>query len=414
MTEATYLQFQSLNGPVALMQAAEIETMLSDVLARWPHQRVASAPDAPPFVSIAPCSKGKKWTLTAQDAADTPRHWDTVNAVCDLVAEMAWERLRCERELLCLHAAAADFGGRLVVFPNARRAGKSTLAAALARLGMRLFTDDFVPIRVDAEAGVFLGVANGVAPRIRLPLPESFSSEFHDWVAGDPGPSNAQYKYLLDASLAPHGDALPLGAMVVLDRQDAPVPPTLSPIPREDALASMISQNFARAHHAGMILRSIDTLTRHLPVFRLTFHDAEAAAAYLAEHPDLQALPPAQIGEVGPLNQLAPLEKLRDAAPAFLPECSYVQAPGLTETEAGSDHFLADGTGLSIYRLNAGSAPIWRLLAEPITLAEVVETFMVAFPDVPPDQIARDCEQLMRGLAEARLITLEASDVAAQ
>lgn len=414
MTEATYLQFQSLNRPVALVQAAEIEAMLTDVLARWPHHSLAAATDIPPFVSIAASGGGQKWTLTVPGANAMPRQWDTVNTVCDLVAEMAWERLRSEAELLCLHAAAADFGGRLVVFPNARRAGKSTLAAALARLGRRLFTDDFVPIRVDAEAGVFLGVANGVAPRIRLPLPENFSDAFRNWVAGDRGPANAQYKYLVDTELAPHGDTLPLGAMVLLDRQDSPVAPMLTAIPREDALASMISQNFARAHHAGMILRSIDTLTQHLPVFRLTYHHAEEAASFLTEHPDLQALPPARIGDVGPLNRQAPFERLGEAAPVFRPECSYVQAPGLTETEAGSDHFLADGTGISIYRLNSGSAPIWRLLAEPITLAEVVEIYAAAFPDVPADQIARDCESLMRGLVEARLIMPESTRLAAQ
>ena len=413
MTETTLLRFEGLNAPVALTGADEVEAMLSDVLSAWPHNRIASSPGAPPFATLTR-SGCDTWALVAQDLPSEPREWDTVNAVCDLVAEMAWERLRSDPELLCLHAAAAEFAGRLVVFPNARRAGKSTLAAALAELGHRLYTDDFLPIRVDTHAQAFLGIANGVAPRIRLPLPAGFSDAFHAWVAQDPGPANAQYKYLLSAPIAPGGETLPLGAMVVLDRRDAPVDPTLAPLAREDALASLITQNFARTLHAGTILKSIDALTRDLPVFRLTYHCGEQAAAFLSAHPDLKALPAARIGDVGTDRRVAPLDETGQPSPAFVPSYKYVQAPGLTETEAGADHFLADGTGLSIYRLNAGSAAIWRLLAEPTDLGEVVEILAAAFPEVAPGQIADDSAQLMRSLAKAQLIKPAAPDLAAQ
>ncbi len=204
MTETTLFQFESLNASVALTDAAEVEAMLSHVLSAWPHRRIASSDGVPPFATITRSGRDT-WALAAQDAPSKPREWDTVNVVCDLVAEMAWERLRSDPDLLCLHAAAAEFAGRLVVFPNGRRAGKSTLAAALAEIGHRLYTDDFLPIRVDGQAQAFLGLANGVAPRIRLPLPTGFSDAFHAWVEQDPGPANAQYKYLLSAPIAPSG-----------------------------------------------------------------------------------------------------------------------------------------------------------------------------------------------------------------
>nr|WP_281501835.1 PqqD family protein [Aliiroseovarius sp. F20344] len=69
---------------------------------------------------------------------------------------------------------------------------------------------------------------------------------------------------------------------------------------------------------------------------------------------------------------------------------------------------------MAIFRLNPISAAIWRLLEEPTDLKEVVSILASAFPDVGPDQIAGDCEQLMRGLAEARLIVPSAFKVAAQ
>jgi hypothetical protein len=87
-----------------------------------------------------------------------------------------------------------------------------------------------------------------------------------------------------------------------------------------------------------------------------------------------------------------------------VPKCSYVQAAGLTETQAGPDHFLADSNGLAIYRLNAGSVAIWRVLSEPANLNEVVEILTTAFEDVPETQIVTDSESLMRSLVAAQLI----------
>lgn len=402
MAQTTYLQFEGLKNPVALEQAAPLLPMISDVLGGWPHSTTRTSTNDP-FVTISP-SDGHHWSLVLAEAPTTPRSWNAVNVICDLVAEMAWERIRSDPALLCLHAAAVEFSGRLVVFPNARRAGKSTLTAALAHIGHRVYTDDFLPVRLDAQSQTFHGIANGVVPRIRLPLPENFSDDLHAWVQQDQGPSNRQYKYLRSAPIAAGGETMPLGAMVVLDRQDAPVSPVLTPIPREEALTSLITQNFARTQFSGAILKSMDALTRHMPMFRLTYHCAETAAKFLSVHYALQDLPAAQSGDAITHFAQAPLDKLNQAAPIFVPTRSYVQAAGLTETQAGQDHFLADSDGLAIYRLNAGSVAIWRVLSEPANLNEVVEILTTAFEDVPETQIATDSENLMRSLVTAQLI----------
>ena len=402
MTETKYLQFEGLGSPVALENAAELLPMIDDVLRQWPHHSTKTA-HAPPFVTIKP-SDGKNWSLELPETQSAKRKWNDVNAVCDLVAEMAWERIRTEPDLLCLHAAAVEFAGRLVIFPNVRRAGKSTLTAALARLGHRIYTDDFLPVRFDEASQTFEGIANGVLPRIRLPLPDSFSDSFHAWVNDDPGPSNRQYKYLQSAPVAPGPETMPLGAMVMLDRRDDPITPLLTSIPREDALTNLITQNFARTQLSSAILTSMDALSRHMPVFRLTYHCGEEAAAFLAAHPELKALPAATAGNVSHKAASAPLEKRGEPAPSFERASRYVQANGLTEMQVGPDHFLTDGDGLSIYRLNAGSVAIWRLLAEPTDLDEVIDVLSTAFHNVAPSQIAADSEDLMRNLAVARLI----------
>lgn len=412
MTQTTYLHFEGLEHPVALKDVAPLEPMIAAVLGGWPHTAAAES-HGHPFVTIKP-AEGNRWALELAEAPSSPRKWNAVNVVCDLVAEMAWERIRSDPALLCLHAAAVDFGGRLVIFPNARRAGKSTLAAVLARLGHRVYTDDFLPVRMDAQDRTIQGIANGVAPRIRLPLPETFSETFHAWVGCDAGPSNNQYKYLSDAPIAPGGETMPIGAMVLLERQDTPIEPTLEAISRAVAVTHLITQNFARTQFAGAILKSMDTLSCHLPVFRLTYHSGEEAAQFLSRHTALHGLPATWNGDVEQTVAQAPLDQLNQPTPEFLPACTYVQAQGVTETQAGEDHFLADSNGIAIYRLNAGSAAIWRVLSEPTDMQEVIEILKIAFEDVAPSQIATDSEDLMRSLVAARLIVPAKAEMAAE
>jgi len=403
VTETRYLQFEGLDHPVALEEVAPLTPLISTILEAWPHQDTETPASSPPFVSLRPLGEDL-WQVTTADAGQAPRRWDGLNAVCDLVAEMAWERLRSDPGLLCLHAAAVDFGGRLVVFPNARRAGKSTQAIALARLGLPLYTDDFLPLQIEADSGLCSGVANGVLPRLRLPLYDGVSPEFRTAMDRDPGPANRQYKYLSDLPVAPWGESCPLGAMVVLDRQNAPTPPALCPIAREDALASLVAQNFARTRHAGAILRTIDLVTRHMPIYRLRYHCAEEAAAHLVSHPALQGLAATRLPEVAQDDRLAPLERPAPAATVLAPDQGYQQAHGVTATMAGADCFLADGSGRGIFRLNPVSSAIWSLLEEPTDLAEVTEILCAAYPDVPADRISADCARLMRDLAQAQLI----------
>jgi len=412
LTQTTYLQFDGLKNPVALENAAYLEPMISEVLAGWAHSASAVG-QSEPFVTIRPCDEDR-WELVLAESPSKPRRWNAVNVICDLVAEMAWERLRSDPSLLCLHAAAVEFSGRLVIFPNTRRTGKSTMTAALAQLGHKIYTDDFLPVRVDAHSQAYLGIANGIAPRIRLPLPEGFSDALQAWVQQDPGPCNRQYKYLRSATIAPGGEMMALGAMVILDRQDDPITPSLAPIPRADALSSLINQNFARTQLSSAILKSMDALTRDLPVFRLTYSCAEEAAKLIATHPALQSLPAAKNYTTETVIEQAPLEKLNNPRPAFVPSRHYIQASGLTETLVDQDHFLADNNGLSIYRLNAGSVAIWKVLAEPTNLDEVIEILTTAFDDVAPEQIASDSEYLMRNLVEAGLLVPARTELAAR
>ncbi|SFR32979.1 Coenzyme PQQ synthesis protein D (PqqD) [Yoonia tamlensis] len=402
MTETVFLHFEGLAHPVALTDAAALMPIIADVLAGWPY-RTSHHSTISAFVCLRPLAAGQ-WELQLAQTGAKPRIWDAVNAICDLLAEMAWERLRSDPALLCLHAAAVAFSGRLVVFPDVRRAGKSTLAVALGRQGHQLFTDDYLPMRITPDTHEFSGIANGAIARVRLPLPESFSAGFIDWVTKDAGPSNDQYKYICGTPIAAHGTTMPMGAMVVLDRSESEVAPQLAPISREDALTRLITQNFARTQLSGDILATLGALVADLPVFRLTYHCAEQAAAYLSGHSAFDGLPAAVSTRLPTQASRAPLDRQQQPAPEFMPAARYMQAQAVTATQVGEDHFLADGNGLAIFRMNAGSVAIWRVLAKPASLAEIIEILTAAFVDADPVQIASDCETLLRQLVAARLV----------
>ena len=117
--------------------------------------------------------------------------------------------------------------GEALCIVGASGAGKSTLTAALAQAGFGVFSDDVLPVFY-ANAGRAHGAALGIAPRLRLPLPQTAGPEFEHWVATVSGPSNRQYRYLAIADQPRHGKTLPIGAFVILDRQEEPVAATLS------------------------------------------------------------------------------------------------------------------------------------------------------------------------------------------
>lgn len=401
--ETLFLRFEGLRRPVRLEGASKILPMVSAVMTYWPHTVSTKTDGGSAFITIRP-QREKKWEVVGEDSNKKTKVWDDVNAVCDLVSEMAWERLRSEDDLLCMHAAAVNFEGRLVLFPNARRAGKSTLAIALARLGLQLFTDDFLPVRLEKTKGECVGLANGILPRLRLPVPQEFSTEFQVWADQNSGPANPQYKYIADVPIAAWGQELPLGAIIVLDRKKEATHPRLNAIAQEDALESLVTQNFARTHHAASLLETLSVLSKILPTYTLSYYCAEAAAKFLQTAPELVNLPQTSLTKLRQDDRQADFERIRQPTSVFNPEQSYCQAPNVTETVAGNDCFLADSAGVGIVRLNPTSAAIWKLLKEPIEATEVVELIAEAFPEVGSNQIREDYNNLMRDLLEAHLI----------
>ncbi len=245
---AQLLNFQDIDAPVAVDGDAALLRMVPRILPGWPYETLDQA-DTEPFFTIT--GQGPEgYHCTSHITGVPTRKLDTVDAICDVVAAMSYGLVASRSRFLCLHAAAIEIGGRLIVVPSTWRAGKSTLTAALAHDGHGVFTDDALTVTRDAN-GRLMARASGICPRVRLPFPEMPGAELGDWVARNPGPANERYKYLCVPELPTGGHLEPLGAIVMLERTPDQAP-ALTPVDPETAMDSLLFQNFTREVHSAM------------------------------------------------------------------------------------------------------------------------------------------------------------------
>ncbi len=184
--------------------------------------------------------------------------------------------------LLCLHCAAAAYERGLVLFPSGYRAGKSTRAVTLAAHGVRLFSDDVLPIETSDNHGV----APGILPRLRLPLPASAPGSatyrMRRFVRERAGPKNARYLYvaLSQDELAPLGATAPVRGIVTLQRDPAQRPELVETSKSEMVKAGIV-QNFARKVPAAEIIEHVFAITRDARCFTLRYARAEETVPLL-------------------------------------------------------------------------------------------------------------------------------------
>jgi len=84
--------------------------------------------------------------LEADWLKKTIRHTDKIDAICDLAANLVRAYIGGNAELLCLHGAAANFVGKLVVFPSKCRAGKSVFLPVLPPKTFSYFATMYCPL----------------------------------------------------------------------------------------------------------------------------------------------------------------------------------------------------------------------------------------------------------------------------
>ena len=385
------LSFEQLSRPVALIGCDNLAESISTLLRGWRCREVSALTETPPCITIRRTAKG--YELESLWRKSTVAYRDEVNTVCSFIVDLIKAYIAADSSLLCLHSAAAEFAGRLVVFPSHYKAGKSLLSAHLAAAGVRIYADDVLPINERGNRGV----APGILPRLRLPLPDGVEAAFHDYVEHRSVLCNKRYKYLdLDAdTLAPLGEEAPIGAFVLL-RREAGVPPELTPVKKGEMLKRVILRNFSDEVRAADILDRLHDVVGDAQCFRLRYSGAAEAAELLKER--FKRWPSRRRTARHPARS-ATSTATRGAAKEM-----YRRNPEILDNLVDDELFLVNSSGQAIYHLNAIGTALWQLLVNPIRLDAAVDVLCRAFPRVPQAQIERDVSAVLADLVERGLI----------
>lgn len=400
-TTLEYLSFEGLEATVSLRVDQSFRAALPTVFPNWPHKIVPASSTSFATVTL----EGEKYTLESPFMDKAITFSDPANTLCALIVELAWARLRENPQHLCLHGAAIEFAGRLLIFPSTRRAGKSTLTVALAAAGKKIFTDDFLPLEISTD-GLVQGISSGISPRLRRPVPRQIGSKAVAYIGARNMIANRQYQFVSPRSseLAAFGDTAPIGGMIFLEREDGATA-SIERVSHADALTKLIKQNFSRAMNAAGILKMLEFITRSAPAYRLKYDETEPAIALLEGHFQTWAGSPPALPE-----QIAE-DLLASALDIAVPETTidtsigrFLQANDVTVVSSDGKKFLTGRNGKSIHYLNDGAAIIWQLLDEPTSISEAIEMLCTIYPDQPAEQIRTDVEATFREFALNKLL----------
>ena len=199
------------------------------------------------------------------------------------------------------------------------------------------------------------------------------------------------YLNLDDRAMASRGKTLPVGAFVLLERE-AGTTTMLEDVSEVEILRQVVWQNFAREAEAPKILDTLSRLVAESQCFRLRYDRAEDATWLLQQ----------EFNTWSKVSRGDDSSKLQSFKSNFADSClapgHYRQKPEIGIVEADNQSFLADRQGAAIHHLNSTGSSVWTLLAEPMTLDEVVEILMTAFPELEREQVKCDIDALVSEL----------------
>ncbi|MCD6438578.1 MAG: PqqD family peptide modification chaperone [Halomonas sp.] len=328
---------------------------------------------------------------------DTP-----AGTACSVIADLAGAYLRHHPEHIGLHCGAVEVNQQLVIFPDSHRAGKSTLTAAFAAAGYRVFGDDVLALTSCGE-----GIALGVAPRLRLPLPETLAPEFHKFVANHLGLHDDRYGYLAlgEQQLASHGMRCPLGAVLLIERDELLSELQLVRLQPGDGLWQLLQQNFAEHESDQTLIERFLPLLKDLPCFLMRYRDAYEAATWLATELDSDGFLDGAVATNPCRRQTEPEAFKQSQVLAANDARRWQISPVAHEFPLGEELFVIAKEGGEIHRLNVTSRAVWVLLQhEALCQDEIIDTLMAFFVGASRQSVKRDICQLLGQLVSLGLV----------
>ncbi|MDR2549869.1 MAG: PqqD family protein [Desulfobulbus sp.] len=400
----TDLYFSGVPQPVRLVRCASLLDTMGDVFPTWPFRMERCDPASTPIITVRQV-KGEyridaPW-LDESIFADTD-----ACAFSSIVVDLIYAWLEANPQALCLHCAAAEFDGRLVVFPNTNKVGKSLLITRLMAERRTSYGDDLVALLPEGT-----GMSFGVPPRLRLPLPAS-EQMVAEFIRTHRGKADAWSQYLAPNApgLAPFGQTRPIGAFVMLNRKPEGRAELL-PADAADSLQNIVYQNLMRRGSALEVLDRSQWLTKEKPCWYLRYAHLDDAVALLR-----QVFVETDRGFSGPGQEHAAVwtaaaEKItprpnrpRSRARRRASVQNYVRRPEVLIRQEQGEFFLIHATGDEIFHLNALGRAVWELLAEPLSETETVALLASVFPETSQAQIERDVIELFTAFKRKRLL----------
>ncbi|OFX14341.1 MAG: hypothetical protein A2516_03180 [Alphaproteobacteria bacterium RIFOXYD12_FULL_60_8] len=262
------LTFADLNAPVRIPPSGTLVPILKQVLRGWEF-REGGAGEATIRVVEGPGGYSRMSPWSSGGAVLS----EAVDAVCDMLVDVTRQYLLDHPGLLMLHGAAVKVRGGLVVFPSTYAAGKSTLAAHLAHAGAQIYADDVLLLRETDNAGV----ASGVLPRLRLPLPEE-TKRIIPAEALSAASSRFQY---VDVDVAPLGQAAPIVGLVLLERTGSGA--KAIPLTKAEVLKSLLLRRITGPVSAVEVLDRMSAVVDCSRFFKLRYETCEGAVEVLKQ-----------------------------------------------------------------------------------------------------------------------------------
>lgn len=397
-----HLDYPGLEGQILLHDAPEVLSALNALMTGWRPAVTVTQPDADDRAAIPPVSVMRRSGGPSGARFDLHSPWldtplcglEVASAACGVVADLTQAFCNQQPDCLGLHCGAVQIGGQLVALTGPARAGKSTLISRLtAEPDMVVFCDDVLPVLQDGRA-----YAMGLAPRLRLPLPDRATDAFRAHVAEYIGPADGRYGYLCGPNIAPHGTRAEIGALIVLAR-DADSPARLHRMDAAEAVQHLVRQNITAPSDGAGHFDQVTRMAQDLICLKLVYSDLEAAVGLLRR--SFGAGLPSEADFAAPLPaELDPVVH----SPADLAQC-FARSPHVALRAVGDDLFLWHAQERSYFHLNPVARAVWTLLEEPIAGQEIVALLVTAFPQTDPARIAADVAALLGAFETEFLVT---------
>jgi hypothetical protein len=388
------LQYPDVALQIVLDDAEPVADALATILRGWtPVPRTQADHDAR-LSSVLGTDTG--YAAQSGYLEETIHGLGLAGAACAVIADLAQDYFVSRPGSLALHCAAFRYNNRLVAMTGPTRAGKSTLAARLTQEpDMTVFCDDVLPMLPDGEA-----VGLGIAPRLRLPLPDACSDAFRAHVARHMGPADARYAYLCAPTVAPHGTRAPLSVLLILDRR-ADASARLHAVSDNEAMHFLLAQNMSDLQTADQAFGQLRAVMDAVTCLRLVYADLEEAVALIRlafgsrapVHPDVP---------IGPVLPTALAGALPQAE--MSPDICWTRQPDVTVQTTGDSAFLWVPGQQMIWHMNALGLAVWTLLEIPGSAHDIARALAGHFTDPDEHVLTADVNALLQALAKGGLI----------